>query len=277
MARRHLLWSSALIIAAVTVGFAQAPQKATATLKNAQGVDVGTATITPAANGSVQIAATFSKLPPGTHGIHIHTVGKCEAPDFATAGGHFNPASKQHGKDNPNGAHAGDLANFDVAADGTGKIEHGARRDARRRVALSCRRHGARDSRLGRRLQDRSVGQLGRADRLRRHPEVARRSQGALHRLSDGDGVRVARPRLGHARIDALQVLVAEGHPHGVELIRTGPAEALFQGGERRHRARENIERPRPIDLACRRCGSSSPCRASTRSQLPWRSCSSSS
>jgi Cu-Zn family superoxide dismutase len=124
MARRHLLWSSALIVAAVTVGFAQASQKATATLKNAQGVDVGTATITPAANGSVQIAATFSKLPPGTHGIHIHTVGKCEAPDFATAGGHFNPASKQHGKDNPNGAHAGDLANFDVAADGTGKISY---------------------------------------------------------------------------------------------------------------------------------------------------------
>ena len=125
MARRHLLWIPALVVAAVAVGFAQAPQKATATLKNAQGVEVGTATIAPTTRGTaVTINASLSKLPPGTHGIHIHTVGKCEAPDFATAGGHFNPASKQHGKDNPNGAHAGDLANFDVAADGTGKISY---------------------------------------------------------------------------------------------------------------------------------------------------------
>ncbi|HKW03181.1 MAG TPA: superoxide dismutase family protein [Vicinamibacterales bacterium] len=125
MARRYLLWTPALVIATVAIGFAQAPQKATAVLKNAQGVEVGTATITPASGGSaVQINATFSKLPPGTHAIHIHTVGKCEAPDFTTAGGHFNPASKQHGKDNPNGAHAGDLANFDVAANGTGKISY---------------------------------------------------------------------------------------------------------------------------------------------------------
>ena len=47
MARRHLLWSSALIVAAVAIAFAQAPQKATATLKNAQGVEIGTATIAP--------------------------------------------------------------------------------------------------------------------------------------------------------------------------------------------------------------------------------------
>jgi Cu-Zn family superoxide dismutase len=120
MSRRHLLWIPALLIG--VVGFAQTPQKATATLKNAQGVEVGTATITPAANGAVQITGSFSKLPPGTHAIHIHNVGKCDAPDFTTAGGHFNPASKQHGKDNPNGAHAGDLPNFDVAADGTAKI-----------------------------------------------------------------------------------------------------------------------------------------------------------
>ncbi len=56
--------------------------------------------------------------PPGTHGIHIHTVGKCAGPDFATAGGHLNPGPKMHGKDNPMGPHAGDLLNFDVDADG---------------------------------------------------------------------------------------------------------------------------------------------------------------
>src|SRR5262249_38987763 len=121
MSRRHLLWIPALFVA--VVAFAQTPQKATATLKNAQGVDVGTATITSASNGNaVQIPGSFSKLPPGPHAMHIHPVGKCDAPDFTTAGGHLNPASKQHGKDNPNGAHAGDLPNFDVAADGTAKV-----------------------------------------------------------------------------------------------------------------------------------------------------------
>ena len=63
---------------------------------------------------------SVEKLPPGTHGIHIHTVGKCEGPAFTTAGGHFNPDAKKHGKDNPDGMHAGDLLNIEVGADGTG-------------------------------------------------------------------------------------------------------------------------------------------------------------
>lgn len=59
-------------------------------------------------------------LPAGVHGIHLHAVGKCEGPAFQSAGGHWNPAGKQHGKDNPLGAHLGDLPNLTVGADGKG-------------------------------------------------------------------------------------------------------------------------------------------------------------
>ena len=63
----------------------------------------------------------FEKLPPGTHGIHIHTIGKCEGPAFTTAGGHFNPDMKKHGKTIPDAPHAGDLLNLEVAAHRAGK------------------------------------------------------------------------------------------------------------------------------------------------------------
>jgi len=62
-------------------------------------------------------------MSPGPHGVHIHETGKCEGPDFKSAGGHWNPGVKQHGFDNPQGAHAGDFFNLDIGADGTGALE----------------------------------------------------------------------------------------------------------------------------------------------------------
>lgn len=91
-----------------------------ADIVNAEGQKIGTATVHPSGSG-VRIEVAISKLPPGLHGIHVHTVGKCEGPAFASAGGHFNPMSKKHGKDNPEGPHAGDLLNIEVGPDGTGK------------------------------------------------------------------------------------------------------------------------------------------------------------
>jgi Cu-Zn family superoxide dismutase len=109
-----------LVAAAASI---QTPPTATATLKNAQGQEVGTATLGNTIRGTaVTINATFSKLPPGTHAIHVHTVGSCTAPDFTSAGGHFNPGGKQHGSANPLGSHAGDLPNFEVDAKGNGTI-----------------------------------------------------------------------------------------------------------------------------------------------------------
>lgn len=98
----------------------QSPLSGHADIANAQGQKIGTAMIHPSDSG-VRIDVEVSQLSPGTHGIHIHTVGKCEGPAFASAGGHFNPTTKKHGKDNPEGSHAGDLLNIEVGADGTGK------------------------------------------------------------------------------------------------------------------------------------------------------------
>ena len=91
-------------------------------VKDAQGKDVGTVVIWDQGPG-VALQLNLHDLTPGEHAIHFHQVPKCEAPDFKSAGGHFNPESKKHGFDNPEGHHAGDMKNFTVGADGRAKAE----------------------------------------------------------------------------------------------------------------------------------------------------------
>ena len=109
--------AAVIVVAASALVLAQAPETAKAELKDASGKTVGQAMLTESPHG-VLVHVTLSGAPEGAHAFHIHTTGKCEAPMFMTAGGHFNPAMKQHGISNPMGMHAGDLPNIQVPAGG---------------------------------------------------------------------------------------------------------------------------------------------------------------
>lgn len=93
--------------------------RATAALADKDGRAVGLAEFREDRVG-VRVDVKATSLPEGRHGIHVHAVGKCEGPAFASAGGHFNPAGRVHGSKSTNGPHAGDLGNIEVKGDGTG-------------------------------------------------------------------------------------------------------------------------------------------------------------
>jgi Cu-Zn family superoxide dismutase len=130
MPRSVLIVAGMLYLAALPL--AQAPASkprssslesgsAQAEIKDATGQVVGRATLTETSDG-VRIQTTFAGLPVGVHGFHIHDVGQCDPP-FTTAGGHFNPEPKQHGRENRMGRHAGDLPNLTVPENGRVIVE----------------------------------------------------------------------------------------------------------------------------------------------------------
>lgn len=101
--------------------FAAQAQTAKASLKDATGRDVGSVQLVQTPHG-VLLRMSLKGVAPGEHAFHVHAVGKCEAP-FTSAGGHFNPASRKHGMEATEGAHAGDMPNLFIPANGELRID----------------------------------------------------------------------------------------------------------------------------------------------------------
>ena len=93
------------------------PVTARAELKNSKGQPVGKAELTEA-TGGVLVRLMLSKASVGVHAFHMHATGKCDAPSFESAGAHLNPAKAQHGLQNPQGPHQGDLPNLHIGQSG---------------------------------------------------------------------------------------------------------------------------------------------------------------
>jgi Cu-Zn family superoxide dismutase len=120
----------ALTLSALGLSHAQQQRQqgalhASATLVNPGGRVLGFAHFIEDATGRVHVNVHVKGLSPGPHGIHIHAVGECDGtttPPFTSAGGHYNPYGREHGLENPEGPHAGDLPNLVVNRAGVGHL-----------------------------------------------------------------------------------------------------------------------------------------------------------
>jgi Cu-Zn family superoxide dismutase len=87
------------------------------------GDTLGTLSLKDLGEGGTEVTVTVIGLDgAGTHAMHFHEIGACEAPSFKSSGGHFNPMNMAHGKLSADGPHAGDMMNMEVGADGTGTL-----------------------------------------------------------------------------------------------------------------------------------------------------------
>lgn len=116
---RYVALAALLVLANGAPAIAKGPT-AVAEMRNAEGRLLGTLTLKQMPGG-IKIKGQLAGLPPGPHAFHIHEKGEC-LPPFTTAGGHFNPTGHEHGRDNPNGAHLGDMMNVIAKEDGKARL-----------------------------------------------------------------------------------------------------------------------------------------------------------
>ncbi|GCB63936.1 hypothetical protein scyTo_0011685, partial [Scyliorhinus torazame] len=70
----------------------------------------------------VLVKGEFTGLPPGKHGLHIHSFGDLTN-GWISAGPYYNPDDETHGAEEENKKHAGDLGTLEVNEDGLAKLD----------------------------------------------------------------------------------------------------------------------------------------------------------
>lgn len=115
--RAVLILTIAVTAAAALAANKTKPAPVDVIIKTSDGAQAGTAKLVQKGH-NVQVKLDITNLPGGIHGIHIHAKAACDAPDFKSSGGHFNPTDKQHGFENPKGHHLGDFPqNLEIGPD----------------------------------------------------------------------------------------------------------------------------------------------------------------
>lgn len=77
----------------------------------------GTVHFQELSDGSVDVTADLTSVPPGVHGLHVHEKGDCSGNGMA-AGDDFNPMNMPHGSPQDESHHAGDLGNVTAGEKG---------------------------------------------------------------------------------------------------------------------------------------------------------------
>lgn len=93
-----------------------------AVVRDASGRELGTLVLA-GSSGGISVSGQLRGLAPGEHAMHLHGVGRCDPPAFESAGEHWNPTSRRHGRDNPQGPHHGDLPNVTVGTDSLATVQ----------------------------------------------------------------------------------------------------------------------------------------------------------
>lgn len=112
----------AIVVACKSTSGSTPSKSVTITLEPKSGSNTqGTATFTEK-DGKVTMEAKLYGLKPGVHAIHIHEKADCSAADGSSAGGHWNPTFKKHGKWGDAEYHRGDIGNFTADVDGNATV-----------------------------------------------------------------------------------------------------------------------------------------------------------
>ena len=105
-----------------TEGFTIQGNFAEAMIEGRSGSEMTGMAIFTETDGSVTVTVDIEKAPTGIHAAHLHEFGDCSSPDGKSAGGHWNPTTKDHGKWGEDHFHLGDLGNIEVNEDGFGSL-----------------------------------------------------------------------------------------------------------------------------------------------------------